>query len=123
MKAKAVELIIDLSLTTKVSKFMWSWEIPVLEAKYGGKVETIGETTRDVSHFPDAQKEYVRLGNIYGVDSETKVPFVEYAFGRPPSAFDVLQKLIDASKVKVTRAKKPRTKKSKEPADPLAATA
>jgi len=108
----AVQVIIDIGITTKVSKEIWPWELAVYQEKYGeGSCPETGivEITRVL---PDASEEFVKLSSSLGVDEDTKISFVELAYGRGKQGVIALEKAIKKSTSK-PKAKKPPKEKAK----------
>jgi len=105
-----LQVIIDLELTTKVSKEIYPWELPVYEEKFGeGACIASGERACKMA-LPDAGAEFSRLSACLGADEDTKISFVELAYGRGKHGIKSLEKAISGS----TKPKR----KAKAKADP-----
>jgi len=132
MKVSVQRVIIDRDMVLKVAKKAWSWEVPVLQEKYGDKVRLLDEVEVDVDGLPEASAEFSRLALAHGStggNGGTHTTFVELAYGRGKAGIDALRKAMGAAhgpkakkgKKKVT-AKKPEAVKVTDEGegDPLA---
>lgn len=111
MEISVRNVLIHRDTVTKISKSIWAWEAPVLEAKFGsGKVEYRDDSIKEVAQLPDAASEYHRLASAHGSDhGGTNILFVELAYGRGKAGIDALNDMIQECRV----AKKPKKAKKK----------
>ena len=100
MKFKTIKCLVTLGPMTTVAKNVWPWEAEVLEEKFGGQCEVYGEGEAELPKLPTAGGEFSRLQDAYGADEDTKVSHVENTFGRGKAGMKMLEKSIQASKVK-----------------------
>ena len=118
MKVSVQNLIIDKDMVLKVSKQVWPWEVPVLQAKHGeGKVRLTDTAEIEVKALPQAGAEFDRLLLAHGTDAGeggTNMAYAELAYGRGRPAITALAKAIKASGKK--RPRKKATAKKPEPA-------
>jgi hypothetical protein len=114
MKVSVQRAIIDMSMVLKPSVQLWSWEVPVVQEKFGGgKVRLLDEVEIEIGSLPDADDEFVRLGIRHGSDGGdggTNMSFVELAYGRGAAGKKALEEAIRLSEVGAKRKRKPRKK-------------
>lgn len=125
MKVVVQNLVVDMDMVTKVGKQVWSWEVPVLEAKYGGGKVRLQDTAEiEIQALPDPAEEYQRMGRAHGKDSGdggTNMSFVELAYGRGVVGLKALAKEVKGCVAKKSR-RKPAAKPKPAPTgdgDPL----
>lgn len=103
MKILTVTVIIERDPMTKIPKEVYPWEVPLLRAQYGDeKVEILeGKTTTfaTVDELPDAQEEWMRLRQQYGIEPDTKQSIVDIAYGRGEIGIDALEKVIKKARL------------------------
>jgi hypothetical protein len=98
MRIATAHTVIDRDVMTKISKEVWAWELPVLESKFpGGLTVVVGKSFSEREKLPDAAMEYERLGRMYGIEAERKVPHVEMIYGRGSAGLESLEKAIRKS--------------------------
>jgi hypothetical protein len=98
MDVKATRVIIERDPMTKTPKTVWPWEVPILRLRYGDeKVEVLGDVIVPYAELPDAQEEYLRLRQVYGIESDTKQSHVDLAYGRGQVGWELLEKAIKAA--------------------------
>lgn len=73
------------------------WELPLLQAKWPGGTEVGAFTPGVKGEMPDADAEYARLEKVYGIDSDTKIPYVAEVYGRGEAGIDKLAEAIEGS--------------------------
>lgn len=103
MKILTVTVIIERDPMTKIPKEVYPWEVPLLRAQYGDeKVEILESKTStfaNVDELPDAQEEWLRLRQQYGIEPDTKQSIVDIAYGRGEIGIDALEKVIKKAKL------------------------
>lgn len=109
------------SAVTVITKQVWPWELPVLEAQFGeGRISVRDDSTID-RELPEAEAEFERLANAYGIGGRG-MTCVEEAYGPGSRGVSALRKAIKAS-VSRPAPKKAEAKVSEAPHggdDPLA---
>lgn len=121
MKLRAYKIEVIRDEMTRISKEVWGWELPMLEAIYpGGLVVQNGEIEVERDSSPEARAEYFRLANVYKAEPETKRDYVEIVYGYGESGVKELAKLIKKSTVKDRKptSRKKVTAKKPDPAKP-----
>lgn len=115
MKILTVTVIIERDPMTKIPKNVYPWEVPLLRAQYGDEkvevLETKTATFATVDELPDAQEEWGRLRQQYGIEPDTKQSIVDIAYGRGQIGIDALEGVIKKAKLadaKVTKKVDPR---------------
>lgn len=97
------------------------WEIPVLEYLFGDGnlvetedyVEVTPKAGQSVVGYPDAREEFEDLAKRYGVDTESKLPFVALVYGNAGVGVRALRKAIAEAKAEDEIAAKDAAKKPK----------
>lgn len=121
MKILTVTVIIERDPMTKIPKEVYPWEVPLLRAQYGDeKVEILeGKTSTfsTVDELPDAQEEWARLRQQYGIEPDTKQSIVDIAYGRGEIGIDALEKVIKKAKLSDSFGEASGTGKAKKSAD------
>jgi len=111
MKTVASNVIIDRDMVSKIPKQVWSWEVPVLEAKFGeGKVRLLEEVEIEVEQVPTPQDEFARLSRAHGTDAGdggTNMTYCELAYGRGKAAIAALGKEMKRKKTRKKQVEKP----------------
>lgn len=90
-------VIVTRDANTKIPKDVSPWELQVMSEALG-EVEIVEEFVREFA-VPEAGPERARLERVYGNEPETKVPYVEIAYGRGPLCDRALAKAIAQSVV------------------------
>ena len=120
MKALVQTVLIDRDMVTKISKEVWGWETPVLEAKFGdGRVRVLDESEREIEELPDAKDELMRLANAHGFDTSSNTAYAELAYGRGKAAESELAKAMKKKLKKAASKPKKPAKADEGDGDPL----
>lgn len=99
MKCNFKSIIIERDPMTKIPKLVAPWEVPVYRSQYGDEKIEISEkdTEIDIAALPDAEEEYLRLRDVFGIDPDTKQSHVDIVYGRGAQAIKPLRDAIKAS--------------------------
>ena len=115
-KLRAHKVVVIRDETTRISKEVWEWELPCLEAKHPEGFVIVSDDVIEVERdeVPDAGDEFARLTKAYGTDDNNR-ELTELLFGYRQAGVLALGKLIDASVVgnKYQAPKKPQAAKGK----------
>lgn len=94
-----VRVLIERDPMTKIPKEVRAWEVPVLRSQYGdGKVEIVGEGTPASGEEIDPREEYMRMRQVYGIESDTKQSHVDLIYGRGEQGVEALEKAMNKAK-------------------------
>jgi len=136
MIVQTQNILIDRDMMTKIPKQIWSWEFPVLDAKFGGgRIVNQGAVDHEIEQLPDAETEWDRMMRCHGFDDGrggTNRSYVELAYGAGKSGLDALRDAISESagnksvkkqkaksKAKVSAERDQETDSDKTDGDPL----
>lgn len=100
MKCIFKSIIIERDPMTKIPKLVAPWEVPIYRSQYGDEKVEInpnGDTEIEIAALPDAEEEYLRLRDVFGIDPDTKQSHVDIVYGRGGQAVRPLQRAIKAS--------------------------
>lgn len=93
-------IIIERDPMTKIPKLVAPWEVPVYRSQYGDEKVEInpnGDTEVEIADLPDAEEEYLRLRDVFGIEPDTKQSHVDIVYGRGGQAIKPLKRAIKAS--------------------------
>lgn len=121
MKATFYNVLVVRDPNFHIPRQVSGWELPILQEIYGdGAIEVGEEVQREVPDV-DFTSERARLERVYGVEGESKTPYVDVVYGRGPAGAKALQKAVqqytegeEAAQVKRGPGRPP---KSESPAD------
>jgi len=93
------QIVIERDPMTKIPKMAAAWEVPVYRSQYGDeKVEILSDAIEmQISELPDANEEYIRLRDVFGIEPDTKQSHVDLVYGRGRAGVKALEEAIQAS--------------------------
>jgi hypothetical protein len=99
VKCNFKSIIIERDPMTKIPKLAAPWEVPVYRSQYGDEKVEISEkdTEVEIAALPDAEEEYLRLRDVFGIEPDTKQSHVDLVYGRGAQAIKPLREAIKAS--------------------------
>lgn len=81
---KLVNVLVSRGKMMSVPRVVGEHEVPVLQSVHGeNAVHVTGEAGE--APAPDAQDEYERLAQVYGIDRDRNATHVEIVYGRGPA--------------------------------------
>ena len=114
MKITVHQVILSRDAMSQIAMQVWPWELPVLESKYpDGLVQKVKDLLTERDELPDAEREFVRLEGVHGVDPDTKQSHVKLAYGHGAAGLKMLKQAIVAAEYREA------SEKAKAPNDPL----
>lgn len=97
---------------TVYNRAVLPWEIPLIEVSFGdGNVEETGKFEDTDAPYPDAREEFQRLGQLYGSEPDTNLPFVAAVYGQASTGVRALARAIKEAQADA-KVKKPKQSKS-----------
>jgi hypothetical protein len=98
MTVRNVMVTVVRNESTKIPKIVRPWEVPILEDIHGAENILIGGAVeKEIDELPDAQDEYARLEQAYGMNGDTKNPYVQIVYGNGRAGVKALEEAIEAS--------------------------
>ena len=83
---------------TSIPKIVRAWEVPILEEIHGpDQVLVGGAVEKEIDELPVAADEYDRLVQTYGMNGDTKNPYVQIVYGNGRAGVKALEEAIEAS--------------------------
>lgn len=120
MKATFFNVLVVRDPNFHIPRQVSGWELPILQEIYGeGAIEVGEEVKRDIPEV-DFTSEWARLERVYGVEEESKIPYVAVVYGRSRQGADALQKAVQHysdTEVQAPRRGPGRPPKAEQPAD------
>lgn len=105
---RAHKVVVLRDETTRISKDVWEWELPILEARHpeGYVMRSDDDEAIEVEReeLPDAEEEFNRLTRVYGTD-DTNRDLTELVYGYRGKGIAELAKLINAAAGGVIKTK------------------
>lgn len=99
------QVIVVRDATLHIPRQVSAWELVILQEVFGeGNVEIKQEFHRPFE-APDVEIERSRLERLYGVEDQTKIPYVDVAYGRGPSGLKALSRAIAQAKLSEAEVK------------------
>jgi hypothetical protein len=96
---RVAQILVDRSEHHSVPLAVGAWEVMVLQFEYGPeKVQVLGFKKDTLRNYPDAQSEFLRLSQRYGIDVDTGTPKAAIVFGQGAMGVMNVRNLIEAEK-------------------------